>query len=149
MSDAFDNDVRLALYRFYVEHGRPPVAAELTTTSFTARSRPPTGGTRLLFRSAWLCQSPVKSDNLTKMKDITATEAARRFSEVLDAVEHRGESFVISRKGRPIARLNPSRGTTGKTLLKILNANRRDQAWASELQELRSLLTLEDTRWNG
>lgn len=25
----FDNDVRLSLYRFFVEHGRPPVAAEL------------------------------------------------------------------------------------------------------------------------
>ena len=28
-TDAFDNDVRLALYRFFVEQGRPPVAAEI------------------------------------------------------------------------------------------------------------------------
>ena len=27
-----DNDVRVALYRFFVEHGRPPVAAEIAGT---------------------------------------------------------------------------------------------------------------------
>lgn len=41
-------------------------------------------------------------------KQITATEAARHFSEILDAVEVGGQSFVVSRKGRPIARIEPS-----------------------------------------
>ena len=33
------------------------------------------------------------------MKDISATEAGRHFSELLDAVEHRHESFVVVRRG--------------------------------------------------
>jgi prevent-host-death family protein len=83
------------------------------------------------------------------MKDITATEAARRFSEVLDAVEHRRESFVISRKGRPIARLNPATGASGKVVKRIMRANPRDRSWTNELRELRSLVTLEDTPWSA
>ena len=82
------------------------------------------------------------------MKDITATEAARSFSDVLDAVEHRNESFVISRKGRVVARLEPATGTSGRLVKDILTAHPRDRAWSEELAELRDLMTTED-RWNG
>ena len=40
------------------------------------------------------------------MKQIQASEAKAKFSEVLDAVE-RGETIVILRHGKPIARLVP------------------------------------------
>jgi len=33
------------------------------------------------------------------VKSLTATEAARNFSDVLDAVERDGESFVVVRRG--------------------------------------------------
>lgn len=82
------------------------------------------------------------------MKDITATEAARGFSEVLDAVEHRNESFVISRKGRIVARLEPASGVSGRILKAILADNPRDAAWSDELAETRALMTTED-RWIG
>lgn len=48
--------------------------------------------------------------------DLTATEAARRFSEILDAVERRGESFVIVRKGRPAPRMGPAAKASGGSI---------------------------------
>ena len=46
------------------------------------------------------------------MKRITATEASRSFSRVLDEAEHGGESFVIERNGRPVAELRPTSKTS-------------------------------------
>ena len=43
------------------------------------------------------------------MKTIAATDAKAKFAALLDAVE-RGETVVITRHGRPIARLAPERG---------------------------------------
>ena len=37
------------------------------------------------------------------MRNITATEAARKFADVLNAVETRGETFVVVRRGRAVA----------------------------------------------
>lgn len=39
---------------------------------------------------------------------ITATELSRSLSDVLSRVQYRGESFVIERNGREVARLEPS-----------------------------------------
>src|SRR5256712_8670034 len=41
---------------------------------------------------------------------ISATDASRKFSDLLDAVEHRGEEFVVERRGRAVAELTPARG---------------------------------------
>ena len=46
------------------------------------------------------------------MKRITATEASRSFSRVLDEAEHGGESFLIERNGRPVAELRPASKTS-------------------------------------
>ena len=40
------------------------------------------------------------------MTDISATEAARRFADLLDAVED-GEHFTIVRRGKAVAQLEP------------------------------------------
>ncbi|MFN8031348.1 MAG: type II toxin-antitoxin system prevent-host-death family antitoxin, partial [Dermatophilaceae bacterium] len=42
------------------------------------------------------------------MRTITATEAARRFSDLLDAIEA-GESVTVTRGNKPIAELRPAR----------------------------------------
>jgi prevent-host-death family protein len=76
---------------------------------------------------------------------VTATEAARRFSELLDAVESRGETFVVVRRGRPVARIGPAIAANGKTVKAILRANQPEDEWASELRALRA--ALEDRRW--
>lgn len=71
------------------------------------------------------------------MKQVSATDASRRFSEVLDDVERDGESYVVVRHGRPVATIGPARGETGKELKKVLRAEAPDGDWAGELRELR------------
>lgn len=82
------------------------------------------------------------------MRTLTATEAARRFSDLLDAVERRGESFVVVRRGRAIARIEPARVANGKRVKEIMRAHAPDPSWESELRELRGSLTAEDRPWN-
>ena len=40
-------------------------------------------------------------------KALSATEAVRKFSEILNSVKYRGESFTIVRGGRPVASISP------------------------------------------
>src|SRR5680860_1313735 len=42
------------------------------------------------------------------MRQVTATEAARRFSEMLDSVENGRERFVVMRRGRAVATIGPA-----------------------------------------
>lgn len=47
---------------------------------------------------------------------ISATEAQRSFSDVLNRVKYRGEVFIVERGGLPIARIvpvGPARATVG------------------------------------
>ena len=81
------------------------------------------------------------------MKELSATDAARHFSEVLDAVEHRGERFTVTRKGRPVARIEPAKKSTGADVKELLRRYPPDPAWAREIRETRALLTMEDRDW--
>jgi prevent-host-death family protein len=38
---------------------------------------------------------------------ITATELARRLSDVLNRIRYRGERFIVERNGEPVAALGP------------------------------------------
>ncbi len=49
------------------------------------------------------------------MDQMTLREARRRLSEILDDVE-RGKSVVITRHGRPVARVSPVEPDEGKQL---------------------------------
>jgi prevent-host-death family protein len=71
------------------------------------------------------------------VKQLSATDASRRFSEVLDGVERAGESYTVVRHGRAVATIGPATGGTGKALKDALRANRPDKAWADDLRELR------------
>ena len=82
------------------------------------------------------------------MRRLTATEAARRFSELLDAVDRGGESFVVVRRGRAVARIEPARDANGKHVKEILRSNPPDRRWAAELGELRAALAIDDP-WSG
>jgi prevent-host-death family protein len=82
------------------------------------------------------------------MRSLSATEVARRFSELLDIVEQRGETFLVVRRGRAVARIGPARAANGKAVKEIFRANPPDARWASELHELRSSLTVEDRPWS-
>lgn len=50
---------------------------------------------------------------------MTASEAARNFSAVLDAIEH-GETIVVTRGGRRIAAMAPAPAHTGAALNEVL-----------------------------
>ena len=71
------------------------------------------------------------------MKQLSATDVSRRFSEVLDDVEREGESYVVVRHGRAVATIGPASGGTGKALKGVLRTSLPDDAWADELRELR------------
>lgn len=80
------------------------------------------------------------------MPDVTATDAARNFADLLDAVEHRGEHFTIVRRGKAIAHLEPTSRGRGVDAKALLRKHRPDAKWAAEVRGVRELLEVEDRR---
>jgi prevent-host-death family protein len=76
--------------------------------------------------------------------EVSATEAARNFSDLLDAVEHRGEHFTVVRRGRIVARLEPAAPRGGSEVKAVLRRHRRDAAWAADVASVRELLEIEE-----
>jgi prevent-host-death family protein len=83
------------------------------------------------------------------VKDISATEAARNFSDLLDAVEHGHETFRVTRGGRPVARIDPVEAASGRAVKDLLGRHAADPGWAGDLAELRSMLVTEERDWTG
>jgi prevent-host-death family protein len=82
------------------------------------------------------------------MRYLNATEASRRFSELLDSVERDDESFVVVRHGRAVAMIGPPPKGNGKAVKEILQAHPPDPDWAKDIQEALDLLEPEDLdRW--
>lgn len=77
------------------------------------------------------------------MPEVSATDAARNFADLLDAIEHRGEHFTIVRRGKPIAHLEPATLGRGADVKALLRRHRTDPAWARELHEIRQLVELQ------
>ena len=73
------------------------------------------------------------------MREISATEASKRFADLLDAVEHRGETYSVVRRGRVVATIMPARRGTGVDLRRILRDVPPDAAWADDLRDIRRL----------
>ncbi|MCP3959156.1 MAG: type II toxin-antitoxin system prevent-host-death family antitoxin [bacterium] len=73
---------------------------------------------------------------------ITATEAARRFSDLLNRVRYRGEIFRIVRSGEEVAQLaapSPCSETSLRALLSKLQAERTgDPEFADELERIQT-----------
>jgi antitoxin (DNA-binding transcriptional repressor) of toxin-antitoxin stability system len=81
------------------------------------------------------------------MREVTATDAARGFSALLTAVERDGETFLITRGGRAVARIEPAPGTSGAAVKALLRHYPVDPDWQGELTAVRGLLTTEDRAW--
>lgn len=80
------------------------------------------------------------------MSQVTATAAARKFADLLDAVEHDGERYTITRRSKSVAHIEPvtrGRGADAKTLLR---RHRADARWARDLAEVHDLLEVENRR---
>ena len=72
---------------------------------------------------------------------MTATEASRRFSDLLDAIE-RGETVVITRASRPVAQIGPPRRPSGADLRAALaEIPPPDDDFAADVAAAVSLLT--------
>jgi len=83
------------------------------------------------------------------VRQLTATDAARKFSDVLDSVESEGETFVVVRRGRAVATIGPATAGTGRALKAVLRRRQPDPAWAGELRELREAVGPGTDPWRG
>lgn len=55
-------------------------------------------------------------------KKITATEAARTFSDVIARVHYRGEEFIVEKGGQPVCRISPvGHGATKSTVGDVID----------------------------
>ncbi|MGB8196590.1 MAG: type II toxin-antitoxin system prevent-host-death family antitoxin [Acidimicrobiales bacterium] len=75
---------------------------------------------------------------------MSATEAARNFAELLDAVEHRGERILIARRGRVIAQIEPVAKGRGADVKSLLKRHPADAEWIVTIKEARDLAISED-----
>ena len=73
---------------------------------------------------------------------ITATELARRLSDVLNRVRYRGEFFVIERNGESVAALSQvsvgPRLTLGQVLARLRDLERPDDRFAADLESIQA-----------
>jgi prevent-host-death family protein len=76
--------------------------------------------------------------------EISATDAARHFADLLDGVEHRGEHYTIVRRGKVVAHLEPVRSGRGADVKSMVRRYALDEDWSEELAEVRTLLVIED-----
>jgi prevent-host-death family protein len=76
--------------------------------------------------------------------EVTATDAARNFADLLDAVEHKGERFVVVRRGRAVAEIHPLSAGRGADVKAMLRRHRLDAKWSEDLSSVRALLEVED-----
>jgi len=77
------------------------------------------------------------------MSEVTATEAARRFADLLDAVEHDGERYTITRRGKAVAHIEPVTRGRGVDAKALLRRHHPDARWANHLDGVRDLLEVE------
>lgn len=77
------------------------------------------------------------------MRAMTATEASRNFSALLDAIEQ-GETVTVTRGGRAVAELVPPTHRTGRDLRRALaSVPPPDDAFAAEIHSAIDLLASE------
>jgi prevent-host-death family protein len=69
---------------------------------------------------------------------ITATEAARTFSDLVARVRYRGEEYIVEKNGEPVCRIVPievPRKGTGVDLLRILREFPLDEDFAEDVRK--------------
>ncbi|MGQ0485525.1 MAG: type II toxin-antitoxin system Phd/YefM family antitoxin [Hyphomicrobiales bacterium] len=88
------------------------------------------------------------------MTRITATEAARRFSDIVNRAHYRGESFEVTRGGEVLVRIEPALPppmTLGEILDRIDRGPGLDpedaKLFEEQLAELRREAVLPEPQW--
>lgn len=84
------------------------------------------------------------------MRTVTATEASRHFSDLLDAIEA-GDTVTVTRGNRPIAEIRPARHRTGRDLRTALaETSPPDDRFAADIADAVGDLIQEGTDpWAG
>jgi len=77
------------------------------------------------------------------MSKIAATDAARKFADLLDAVEHDGQRYTITRRGKAIAHIEPVSRGSGADAKELFRRHRPDADWSSDLSDVRELLEVD------
>jgi prevent-host-death family protein len=73
---------------------------------------------------------------------VTATEAARRFSDILNRVRYGHETFVVLRGGEEIAQISPAQPSQPVTLRELIQKLRQmgspDSSFVADLEEIQA-----------
>jgi antitoxin (DNA-binding transcriptional repressor) of toxin-antitoxin stability system len=100
----------------------------LTTVSRTATACSTASGLALALAAGAVLPSPIQSvmwqsvkyDNLIDVATrVSATEAVRTFSDLLNRIRYRGEEFVVERGGETICRMTPAAAPARLTLREL------------------------------
>jgi len=88
------------------------------------------------------------------MREMTASEASRNFSAVLDEAEH-GEAIVVTRAGRRVAMIVPAPRANGGALREVIDRWRGnaafDETFADNVAGVRDAVSadLDSDPWRG
>ncbi|HUK39870.1 MAG TPA: hypothetical protein VLX11_02460 [Candidatus Acidoferrales bacterium] len=86
-------------------------------------------------------------------RSISATEAARSFSELLDRISYRGESFVIERGGEPVCEMSHVKPLrfTGADLLSLLYSLPKPDSgyWDALAEATKQRATVPESPWES
>lgn len=88
------------------------------------------------------------------MVTMTATEASRGFSALLDRVENDGEEVVITRDGKAVARISPENADEGRYTYGRFKENMAkyrtfDPDFAKDVLEATDCLLPPEDPWHG
>ena len=82
---------------------------------------------------------------------ISSTEAARHMGDVLARVKHAGETFVLTKSDKPLARLvrfsGSSQRTTGNEIMRALNDLPWDPNFADDLERVNRMDRVPENPW--
>jgi antitoxin (DNA-binding transcriptional repressor) of toxin-antitoxin stability system len=69
---------------------------------------------------------------------VSATEAVRTFSDLLNRIRYRGEEFIVERAGEPVCRMAPASPTRRLSLRELVSVLRdipgADASYASDVR---------------
>lgn len=69
---------------------------------------------------------------------VSATEAVRTFSDLLNRIRYRGEEFVVERAGEPVCRMTPASSPSGLSFRELASLLREipraDASYASDVR---------------
>ncbi|MEK6692478.1 MAG: antitoxin [Nitrospirota bacterium] len=78
-------------------------------------------------------------------KPVSATEAVRKFSEILNSIKYRGDHYTIIRGGKPVASISPvetetrgrSLGDLKELLKRLPSLGDESERFEKDLKEIR------------